>query len=137
MESMKGIEKVEEAKSDDMKVSQEDYNVLQEYKKYKSERANIQVEYEQNRTIRYSKLVIAQAEREIAFKEKQLQEGIIVETLSRKDPDTGLTTGFIDSLKPTWYLKNEIEKLKFDIDEHKFRIKMTKRAKSEVNVFTK
>ena len=75
-----------------------------------------QVRYERNRRIKQHNIVIKQKEREIKFKEEQLKNNKCLE----------YHADFKDGLKPLFYLENDIENIKFEIDGLKDNIKKLK-----------
>jgi len=83
------------------KVSEEDYKLVQRLKTIHKE----DKQYNRLRSIEFNGLMIKRKEREIVFKQNQLQDGI---SLEKKEE-------FVDGKKPLFMLESDIESIEHDI----------------------
>jgi len=130
---------IKEKSGDEFTVSmtKEDQERFNLFKGLQEKRSQDEVKYQRERGIKHSNWEIRSRERNIKFKQDQLANGQILETLSLRNEKTGLNQGFIDTLKPKWFLKNEIELLQMEIEDFQNRIKQIHLAeKEDKNVFT-
>ena len=120
-----------------VQMSKEEQNNFNLFKGLQDKRSQENSKYLADRNIKHSKWEIRQREANIKFKEEQIANGKILETMSLKNEKTGLNHGFIDQLKPVWFLKTEIELMQMEIEDFEYRIKQTNLAtKENKDVFT-
>ena len=94
------------------------------------------VQRQYDRKVSLSRLAvrIGSIARDITYKMKQIETGIITETRSiHKLPDgtAAIVDGYVDELKPKFIIENEVDYLKNEMDLIKEQIEETKKSMEE------
>jgi len=112
---------------------------VKNYVKSKQEDAKLkkaQVEFDRKRTKQINAVRIVNINRDILFKQNQVDTGEIVETRSiHRLPDGTATIvdGYIDHLKPKHILQNEIDEAKNKVEFYEEQIKQIEQIEEEEN----
>ena len=111
--------------------STEELEKFKLFKAIQDKRVRDDTKLQRERSDKYDEWQIRAKERQIKFKKDQIKQNQSVETMSIRNEKTGLNHGYVDGLKPIWYLQNEIEMLELEIEQHKELIKQRKLAREE------
>lgn len=92
-----------------------------EKSKEELELERLQRKYQRIKEINIARMKIKQFQRDIEFKQKQIENG---KSLEKHD-------GYLDGAKPIFYLQNEIDQLMFHLQENKSRIRNLKKEQKK------
>lgn len=129
---------VEESKEETLTVSmsEKDKGNFDLFKGLQDKRTQDEVKYQMESRIKHSNWEIKTRGKNIKFKQNQIKNKKVLETMSLRNEKTGITHGFVDGLKPIWFLETEIDLLQMEIDDFKERIRQVNLAREEnKNVF--
>lgn len=105
-----------------------------------SQMSKEQIEHERNVQKIRLKTGIINTQREIDFKKKQVESGVIIETRTRHilpDGTSALVDAYVDGLKPEFLLLNEIDELLSRIDINKSQLQYLEDAEQRDNADNK
>ena len=108
-------------KPKDRRVTQEEYEMLQAYKAKAAEEKQVNFKILRERKIKENEVAIKGHERDIAFKQAQIDKGEKLE----KHPE------YAGDLKPKHVMENEIDLKNFEIDKLKEEISSIKKIMKE------
>lgn len=93
-----------------------------------------QMAFNRSKTKMQSQAQISNIDRHIKYKEEQVRNNAVTETRIVKIADNGEATiidGYMDNMKPTFLLENEIDELKVRQELFKQQLKAIERAEEE------